>query len=183
MKKKDLSPLYVLIESHLDMKEVERILLLLEKDRTDFNAIYETYLVEKKEISFIEKINPFSEREQKGEVLKLKVQLEDISGIYMSERQQIMDMSARAILEVPAFVAKDRYLKVVQGIDEIWATGPKGASIHGQDAAKQKAVELSKSLVDIYGADFSSCPDLGELLETYLEYLFAPFSLPQELEI
>jgi len=66
MKKRDLSLLFALIEANLDMSKIEQILLVLEKDKVDFDAIHEIWKEEKKEISFFEKLNPFSEREQKG---------------------------------------------------------------------------------------------------------------------
>jgi len=182
MKKRDLSPLFALIESHLDMKQVEEILLVLEKDKVDFDAIHEVYIEEKKEISLFEKINPFSEREQKGKVLKLKVQLEDIAGVYKKDRKVLLDMAATAIHNVPAFVAKGRHSELKASIEEIWASGPKGASVHGKGKAQSMADELSKSFIDIYGDDFAACPKLSELLSGYMHYLFQPFHLPQELD-
>lgn len=179
MPSKDLFPLFQAIESALDMNEVERILLLLEKDKFEFNQMHELWKKEREQLSILDKINPFSERDQKGEILKIQVQLDDIINVYEKDRKELINMTVNVIYSIPAFVARERMNDLRDAIESISAGGN---MVFGRDNAQQKRKKLDSSLIDTYGLLYKNCPPLDKLTSGFLNYLFTPFHLPTELE-
>jgi len=133
--KQDLTHLYRTIESVQDMKEVERILLSLEKDKVEFEYLLGLYTNEKQNLTLLDRINPYNERNQKGKVLKLQVQLDDLIDVYYEDRKKLISMAAKAVYSIPVFLAKDRMKDLEDAIESISAGGN---LVFGRDDAQQK---------------------------------------------
>ena len=174
--------LYSVIDTHIEREIIEEMLLTLEKDYTKFLQIKEHWKELKGELTFFEKINPFDERDKKGEILKEDVKLQDIEDVYNDDVQTILNLSRTTILTIPAFRFKFQYLDLIESIKKISASGPKGAWINGRENALKKADVLNQSLTDQYGDLYAGCPKLSALLKGYVHYLMDPYHLPFKLD-
>ncbi|MBT8219613.1 MAG: hypothetical protein KJP00_07305 [Bacteroidia bacterium] len=173
---------YSIIDEQMDPAIIEEMLLTLEKDHTKYLRIKEQWKELKGELTFLEKINPFDERDKKGEILKEDIKLQDIENVYNDDMKVISQLAKAAILSVSAFNFKFRYLDLIQSINDISASGPKGAWVIGREKAMKKAAALNQSLTDQYGSIYSDCPKLSKLLKRYISYLIEPYHLPHKLK-
>lgn len=177
-----MAHLYSIIDDHLDSKEIEQILLNLEKDYHRFNQANEKKNDLSDDLTLIEKINPFSERDKKGDILKVKVEMEDIASIYNDDISIIKEKASVAISGIPAFQFKFQMIALNKSIKDISASGPQGAWVSGKEKAQAKSKAVDKLLAEQFGVEYQSCPPHSQLVKGYLAYLLEPYHLPNKLK-
>ncbi|MBT8219614.1 MAG: hypothetical protein KJP00_07310 [Bacteroidia bacterium] len=186
-----ITQLYSVVDENLDREEVEQILLTLEDDLTRFQAAKEDWRYLKNQLTFIDKINPFGERDRKGEILRAKYDMEDIARLYNEDMSIVREKAAEAIKSVDAFVASFQMDWLMRSIENISVKyygrtnnrGFKNSGIRlvGKDDALRKAEQLNQTLLKAYGELYRQCPGYPTFIKGYMNYLTEPYHLPLQL--
>ena len=187
-----LAQLFAEVDKLLDRSEIERILLTLEEDLIKYEVTSKDLQYYKDQLTFIDKINPFGERDKKGEILKIEYEITDIAKVYNQDMEVIRGKAARAIKSIDAFVAKfqvDWLIRSIQGIQARYVHGGKanvrhsGLEIIGKSQALKRAADLGHTLEQTYGQMYHLCPPYPQFIKAYMLYLTEPFHLPLELKM
>ena len=186
------SILFQEVDKFIDKKEIEKILLTLEEDLIKYDVVAKDLQYFKDQLTFIDKINPFGEREKKGEILKIKYEMEDIAKVYNQDMKVIRETASAAIKSIDAFIVNfqmDWLLRSIQTISVRFhvAVQPKHMrrnQIHviGKEEALAKAQNLNKTLAHTYGEMYEMCPTYSKFIESYMAYLTEPYQLPLRLK-
>jgi len=183
--------LFAEVDKLLDQSEIEKILLTLEEDMIKYEAAFKDLQYYKDQLTFIDKINPFGERDKKGEILKIEYEINDIAKIYNQDIAVIREKAARAIQSIDAFFAKfqvDGLIRSIQGIQARYIGGGRanvrhsGLEIIGKSQALKRAEDINITLQKTYGPMYHHCPSYAQFIKAYMLYLTEPYHLPLELK-
>lgn len=187
-----ISELYEVVDQKLNLVEVDKILLTLEQDFIRYNAAKEDLRYLKDELTIIDKINPFGQREKKAEILSAKYEMEDIAKIYNDDMAIVRQKAAGAIKSVDAFIARFQMDWLIRSIENISVKyygrtnnrGFKhsGIKLVGKQEAISRAENLNQTLLRVYGDLYRQCPPYKAFIDGYMTYLTDPYNLPQRLK-
>jgi len=178
------------VDKLVDKQEFEKILLTLEEDLIKYETASKDLQYYKDQLSFIDKINPFGERDKKGEILKIEYEMADIAKIYNRDMKVIKEKSAAAIKSIDAFVARFQMDWLVRSIKEIRArsfNNPRNrisnnVQIIGREDSIRRASELDHTLKQTYGIAYEQCPPYAQFIKGYMHYVVDPYQLPLKLK-
>jgi len=187
-----MSPeLFTEVEKLIDKSEIDKILLTLEEDLLKYEVAVKDLNYFKDQLTFIDKINPFGERDKKGEILKIEYEINDIAKIYNQDMAIVREKAAGAIKSIDAFVAKfqvDWLVRSIQNIQARYIGGGRanvrhsGLEITGKNQAIKRANDLNHTLNQTYGILYEECPPYPQFIKSYMLYLTEPYNLPLELK-
>jgi len=186
------SMLFQEVDNLIDKKSIDKIMLTLEDDLEKYQVVRKELQYYKDQLTFIDKINPFGERDKKGEILKIQYELEDIARVYNQDMQTIKDRASEVIKSIDVFVTKfqmDWLIRSVQNISirqhgMVHQSGrrSRGITIIGKEEALVKAENLNKTLGHSLGELYEMCPPYPKFIEAYMNYLTEPYRLPLKLK-
>lgn len=187
-----ISELFSVVDKHINKVEIEKILLTLEQDLVKYEAAIDDWRYLKGQLTLIDKINPFGERDKKGEILKAKYEMEDIARLYNDDIALIREKAAAAIKTEDAFIASFQMDWLVRSIENISVKyygrtnnhgfRNSGIRLLGKEEALQSAQNLNQTLLSNYGELYRKCPSFKSFLDAYMAYLIEPYRLPLRLK-
>ena len=185
-----LDQLYAEVDRLLDRDAIEKEMLTLEQDLIKYEAAAKDMKYLENQLTFIDKLNPFGERDKKGEILKIQYEMDEIAELYNADMAAIRSKAASAIKSIDAFVAKfqmDWLIRSIKNISAYYHGGGNnklnrsGIRISGKEDSIERAHNLDQTLEETYGEMYKNCPPYKQFIEGYMIYLTDPFNLPVEL--